>query len=403
MMTGEKAVVAQSGDGLTVDLPRRMSAIWAPGTEVTITLFGADAALMVRGELALSGFLAATLSAFSVADAFGYVLAGIRTGKLVVTRGAVRRSVTFREGQVVFAHSTEPWQRLGGALVRLGLITAEKLAEALEQVKPGARLGQVLTRNGTLTPARLYAAMTHVVREIVLDLFSETEGELLFIEGVVAADDVVKLGEPTRALAMEGIRRAEEVQRLRGLYPPSLLVAQGPVVPEEGRELWARAVAGATVDELREVFGGGEHAFLSLLAALLRCGSLQVRRGREEATAPPEREERPVLERYRDLVRKVSQALVRSGEGIEALRSFLAEHAPGSENPFEGVALSDDGELDVERLMANSGSDAAARARAYEALDAFVWYALFTARNVVPADEGERLAAVLRRAHEAES
>jgi hypothetical protein len=380
-----------------------LAASWQPGTEIAIRAFGAEAALLVRGDLARSGFLAATLSSFSVADAFGFVLAGIRTGKLVVTRGAVKRWVSFREGQVVFAHSTEPWQRLGGALIRLGLITGDKLAEALEQVKPGTRLGQLLTRSGMLSPARLYTAMTHVVREIVVDLFAETEGELLFVEGSVPGQDVVKLSEQTRDLAMEGLRRAEEVQRLRGLYPPSLMVAQGAAVPEEGREIWTRAAAGATVAELREEFGGGEHAFLMLLEALLRSGALELRRGAEEATAPVDVDERPVLERYRDLVRRVSRALVKSGDGLDSLRSFLAEPSPGSENAFRGVTLSEQGELDVERVMANLGADAAARARAYEALDAFVWYALFTARNVVPPDEAERLEADLRRAHEVEA
>src|SRR5918996_1992501 len=401
MVAGEKATVAQTGEVLTLELPRRLAAGWRPGTEIVITPFGFDAALLVRGDLARSGFLAATLSSFSVAEAFGYVLAGIRSGRLVVTRGAVRRWVAFREGQVVFAHSTEPWQRLGGVLVRLGLLSGEKLAEALGQVKPGARLGQVLTRNGTLSPARLYTAMTAAVRDIVVDLFAETEGELLFIEGSAPQEDALKLRETTRELAMEGMRRAEEVQRLRGRFPPSLLVSQGPAIPEEGRDLWTRAAVGATVAELREVFPGGEHAFLSLLESLLRSGALEIRRGAEEATAPAYVDERPVLERYRDLVRRVSQALIDSGQGLESLRSFMAEPAPGSENSFEGVTLSDEGELDVERVMANFGSGAAGRARAFEALDAFVWYALFTARNVVPADEAERLTSELRRAHEA--
>jgi hypothetical protein len=403
MVAGEKATVAQAGDALTLELPRRLGAGWRPGTEVDVTPFGFDAALLVRGDLAASGFLAATLSAFSVADAFGYVLSGIRTGKLVVTRGAVRRSVSFREGQVVFAHSSEPWQRLGTALVRLGRLTGEQLAEALAQVKPGARLGQVLTRNGMLSPARLYSAMTHVVREIVVDLFAETEGELLFMEGLPPAEDVLKLPDATRELAVEGLRRAEDVQRLRDLYPNSLIVAQGSAVPEEGRDVWTRAAAGASVAELREVHHGGEHAFLSLLGGLLRSGALEIHRGAEEATAPGELDARPVLERYRDLVRLLCRALLKSGEGIESLRSFLAEPVPGSENAFQGVTLSEAGELDVERVVGNLGQGAVARARAYEVLDAFVWYALFTARNVVPPEEAERLTADLRRAHEATS
>lgn len=339
-MSRERLIVAEAGDALALELPRSVTASWRAGTEVAATPFGSDAVLLVRADLNASGVLAATLSSFSVGDAFGYALSGVRTGKLVVTRGSVRKTVSFREGQVVFAQSTEASERLGTALVRLGLISRDQLAQALEQVKPGARLGQVLTRNGTLSPSRLYNAMTHVVREIVLNLFSETEGELLFLEGLPPTEDGLKLPESTRELAVEGLRRAEEVLRLK------------------------RA---------------------------------------EDAAAPVRPEVPPVLERIRELVRTLCEALVASGEGIDSLRSFLSEPVPGSENAFEGVPLSEAGDLDVERVLENFGSDAAARARAYEALDAFVWYALFTARNVVSADEAERLTAELRRAKEGSS
>jgi hypothetical protein len=224
----------------------------------------------------------------------------------------------------------------------------EQLAQALEQVRPGARLGQVLTRNGLLSPARLYGAMAHVVREIVVNLFSETEGELLFLEGLPPAEDGLKLQESTRELAMEGLRRAEDALRLKPR-------AQPPVV---------QVPPGAASDTPEVPLA---------------------------------------VERIRELVRTLCQALLRSGEGIDALRSFLSEPVPGAENAFEGVTLSDAGALDVERVLHNFGPEPAARARAFDTLDAFVWYALFTARNVVSADEAERLTAEMRRAKEGSS
>jgi hypothetical protein len=396
----EKATVAQSGDSLILELPRRLAATWRAGTEIAVTSFGPDAALLLRAGLGTAGHLAASLSAFSVAEAFGYVLSGIRSGKLVVTRGSVRKWVSFREGQVVFAQSSEPWERLGTALVRLRLLTREQLAQALEEVGPRARLGQVLTRSGILSPSQLYGAMTYLVREIVLNLFAETEGELLFLEGLPPSEDGLRLPDPTRELALKGFRRAEEVQTFRRRYPPSLMVARGPREPEEGRDLWSRAAGGASVAELLEAQQGGEHAFFTLLEALLRSGALEIRPAPEELTAPSRLEARPVLERYRELVRTLCRALLQSGQGIEPLRSFLAEPTEGTHDAFSGVTLSDAGELDVERVLLNLGTDAAARARAYDALDAFVWYALFTARNVVPPDEAERLTAEIRRAQE---
>jgi hypothetical protein len=57
------------------------------------------------------------------------------------------------------------------------------------------------------------------------------------------------------------------------------------------------------------------------------------------------------------------------------------------------VTLGPDGRLDVARIRQNvsSGGEALARAMTLEALDAFVSYALFTARNVLPGEMSERL------------
>ena len=60
-------------------------------------------------------------------EVFAHILSGIRSGQLIVQHGPVRRTVTFRDGQVVFATSSERYERLGAVLVRLGLLTPEQL------------------------------------------------------------------------------------------------------------------------------------------------------------------------------------------------------------------------------------------------------------------------------------
>jgi hypothetical protein len=394
----EKATVAHRGDALAVEIPRRMASLWRAGTELAFIGFGTDGALLLRSANAGPGVLAGTLSTFSVAEAFGWILSGIRTGRLVVTRGGSRRSVSFREGQVVFAHSTEPWERLGSALVKLGLLSQYALEAALKEVEPGTRLGQVLTRQGVLTPAELYTGMTYLVREIVIDLFAETEGEFLYVEGLPASEDQVKLPDATRELALEGFRRAEEFSRLRARLAPELVVAQGPFAPDEGREVWARAGDGAKIEELRPGFEGSEWAFLSLIASLLLSGSLEARIPSKGEARPARADALPLTERYRALVQALCDALLSAGQGLDALRSFLSEPLPGMEEAFAGVELSDEGSLDVEKVLNNVGPAPAARAGAFDALDAFIAYALFSARNVLPQQKSEQLAAELRRA-----
>jgi hypothetical protein len=63
---------------------------------------------------------------------------------------------------------------------------------------------------------------------------------------------------------------------------------------------------------------------------------------------------------------------------------------------FEGVRLGDDGEIDVAAVLVNVNASgtyqgAAARARSLEALEEFLAFALFEAKNRLPKPEADRL------------
>ena len=78
---------------------------------------------------------------------------------------------------------------------------------------------------------------------------------------------------------------------------------------------------------------------------------------------------------------------------VAHIRSFESPQ-PGLETAYEGVTLGPDGRLDVARIRRNvsvGGGEALSRAMTLEAIDAFVAYALFSARNVLPGEMSERL------------
>src|SRR5262249_60079958 len=121
------------------------------------------------------------------------------------------------------------------------------------------------------------------------------------------------------------------------------------------------------------------------------------RRGRERckgvscASRPPPPpaaasavELRSTVELYAALIRTICQALKSAGHGLRDLQSFFSDPLPGMEEPFAGVTLSDDGYLDFDQVMTNMGGPTSAlrRAEAYQALDGFVAYALFSAKHV---------------------
>lgn len=398
MPEAPKAEIALAGDRVVVEI----AASALPGLRHTLPWQVAaafpDAVVLSRG----APFFAGQLEVLSMGELMGLLLSGVRTGKLHLAHGASRRSISFRDGQVVFAVSTERHERLGHALIHAGLVGEAQLARALEQVKPGLRIGQVLTREGLISAADLYAVMGKLVQTIVVNAFELTEGAFLFSEGPTPKDDALKLPVRTRELLLEGLQHGEASVRLRRELPPTREVAPGVVPPRDDRERarLSRLGQGGPLAALRSE-DEAELDFLQWAAAALAAGVLVPREAGVVQEALAE-EPKGVVERYADLVRTLCQALKQAGHPLEPLRGFFVRPASGLEEAFEGVRLSDDGELDVARVVANvAGPDEAlSRAMAYEALDAFTSYALFSAKNALPAELGDLLEEEFRRVSE---
>ncbi len=244
--------------------------------------------VLLREPAALTGFFAGSLGSLSMEEVFDHVLSGIRSGQLVVQHGEVQRSVTFRDGQPVFAVSSVRHERLGAVVVQLGLITPEQLHRALAKVTPTQRIGAVLTREGFLSEANLYSAMTYLVREVVLNLFEMTEGSFLFLEGRPADADSVKLQERIKDLVLQGMKRGEVVSRLRRRFPDDTPVVAGPEAPPPGEEaLFARAATDTTVGALRSACEGSLFAFLTWVEERSRDGCSCSTRSPTRPGGPP--------------------------------------------------------------------------------------------------------------------
>lgn len=404
MVYNPKVTVQQAGDGIAVLLPSSLGDALAPGAKVRAIPHGHDALVLVRENLGSTGYFAGSLSSFSLAEVFGHILTGTRNGTLLVGCGSVRRSVDFRDGQIVFATSSEVYERLGAILVRDGVVTRSQLQSALSEVKEGAKIGQVLTRSRAITPHALYRSMTDLIREVVLGMFELTSGDFLFLEGTVLSEDALKLPQSTRSLVIEAIKRGEELEKIRKKIPSlaRLTVGKGPA-PEGSHPLLAKVGSGTEVGALRKSFEGPEHSFLQWVDSLVRSGALIQRA--PTGPPPPKSGKAPsapkssALQLYASLIKTICDALKAAGQDLSALQSFFKDPLPGMEEAFAGVQLSKDGQLDLDRVIKNMGEPATAvrRAKAYEALDAFLSYALFSAKNVMPADRAEAFRRDCRR------
>jgi Domain of unknown function (DUF4388) len=403
----------------------------AQGDEVdVVTLRGAFA--LVSPSRKEGSWFAGSLAALSFGEVAQLVASTLRSGMLLLSfgsdrerdpRGAPpaqlrRKAISFRDGQVVFASSSDPADRLGPVLWRSGVLPLPDLDRASQLVGAGRPLGQVLVDEGLLTSAQLYEGIVRQVREIVLGCFHEGEGDFVFRAGPHDERNAVKLPERTRDLLLAGMRRGEELEGLQADHVPDLgaplrrLGAAGPELDFRAARLLAladgRPLRAAMAEAQLSTYDGVHAA-----AALVRAGLAAL----EAAPRPPPEPPAPALtpvpvpppagggafESYRRIFKRLYPPLRQaSPDARERLNGYLERLPPRQRELFDGVRLDGQGDLDVARVLVNvSGSGvyvgAAARAAALEALDGFLAFALFEVKNVLPREEAEALLRVVGR------
>ncbi|BDG04077.1 DUF4388 domain-containing protein [Anaeromyxobacter oryzae] len=379
-----------------------------------------------RGD-APSGWFAGSLAALTVPEVVQFVFTSLKTGVLLLSfeRDATpapdrpealrRKSIFFRDGQVVFASSTDPADRLGNVLVRAGVLAPEDLDRCAPLVRGGRPLGQVLVDEGILSSGRLYEGITVQVREILLGAFVETAGRFAFLEGAHDERNAVKLPERTRDLLLEGMKRVEEAERLAAeLGGRDAVLSRGVTPGTAPGAIEARVLE--AVDGRRTLADAAQTAALPLLEAL-RAAAALARAGTVIAAAatpaagveeeivievePPVRTDRPrpsgPFETYRRIFKRVFAGLAAAQpDARERLNSYF-ERLPAKQRPiFDGVSVDADGELDVAQVLVNVSATgahrgAAAKARSLEALEDLLAFALFEVKNCLPKADADAL------------
>lgn len=144
-----------------------------------------------------------------------------KTGALVLRRNDQHKSIFIKDGDIVFAASEYQDDWLGEVLLKAGKITLGQYEQASEVTRnTQKRFGTVLVEHEVLTAKDLFWAVTHQVKEIILSLFTWLDGDYLFEEGPLPAQEIITLKMSTANLILDGIRRINDFVRLRNEFPP---------------------------------------------------------------------------------------------------------------------------------------------------------------------------------------
>jgi len=129
------------------------------------------------------------------------------TGELRASFGQIEKNLYFDKGDLVFARTNQPGERLGEILFKLGKISEEVFLKIEEYIDPHQNLGQVLMKKGLVSERNLREGLIYQMKEITLNLFNVFEADFVFQENKTYQSP---LGEeiriPTPQLIEDGIR-----------------------------------------------------------------------------------------------------------------------------------------------------------------------------------------------------
>lgn len=405
MATPPATLTAVAGERALLEVPKEITerAGIKVNEELSSFVPGGGVLVLYR-ELAKKGYVAGALGLLSVAELMGLISSGLRTVTLVLQGPTARRRFVFRDGQVVFASSTDLSERMGPVIWRHGMITLEQLQEAEPKVTPQAKLGKVLMDAGLVSAAQLYRGMQLQVKEILFGAFVEAEGEFALLdEGENPELNTVRLQERARDLVLEGMSRAEEMALLRQAFDmegvPKKKDGPKPTVLEQVA-VWNRIDGKMSVRDVVRTSRLGDYAALKALRDLVGGGRVTARPPPPPKTALARQPStRPAIDSSALQLFKAACERIRTALGEEAfasLKCYPDSLPPAQRGLFEGVWPSSarPGLPDFERLILNAQKahpGAMGRALAHELVEGYLAFALFEARNALPLSKAGEL------------
>ena len=152
----------------------------------------------------------------TLADIIRSLYVGRKSGILYMSNVNEHKRIYFKKGSLIFANSDVETDRLGEYLIRIGIIDRDAFAKASERMKrTGHRFGQTLVEMGYCKLDMMQNKVVAQNEAIIYSLFNWQAGKYRFEQHENPVDEDIILNLSTADIILEGIRRMNDMERIR--------------------------------------------------------------------------------------------------------------------------------------------------------------------------------------------
>ncbi|MCI0412432.1 DUF4388 domain-containing protein [bacterium] len=307
------------------------------------------------------------LSEISLPDILEFVRSSRKTGILTFRQDRIRKSLHIKEGNVIFASSNLPEERLGDLLLSWGMIDKEHFQQSAALLTLKKRQGRILVEMGAITPKQLWESVQKQIRHIVYSLFNWHDGVFYFAEGDLPTHENITADVNITDLVVEGIRRIKNVDDLQNKFPSRKVVLvqidssrSEQIALESFEKHVLELVDGKrTFQEICRDSEIGDLETIRVLYMLLSIGYISVQSSRMNET-PEQRElsreeASGIIGNYNRMYSYLYRYMMREVGPIteHVLNKYLMEIRESNSSILKNVSMRKDGTLDGGAIQGN--------------------------------------------------
>ncbi|HSP07738.1 MAG TPA: DUF4388 domain-containing protein [Acidobacteriota bacterium] len=308
------------------------------------------------------------LSEVTLPDILEFLRVSRKTGVLSFKKERIRKSLYLKDGNVIFATSNVPGERLGDLLLSKGRISRDNYDKSVAMLATKKRQGKILVEIGAITPKQLWEGVQDQIRQIVYSLFNWDSAFFYFSEGELPSRENITADVGISELIIEGIRRINEPQVLLGKFPSRDVLLgrmdfglKDRVKLEPFEKHVLDLIDGQrTASDICRDSEIGDLETIKVLYMLVSIGYIKVKGTRHEleATASEDLssgEVQSILSNYNRMFSYLYRYMMREVGPIaeHVLNKYLLEIRDSNSSILKNVILKKDGTLDESTITGN--------------------------------------------------